>query len=62
MWITEKFKRWWNKDLLEQLKITRDARRGKGLNRSLDQAARIKKWKMEKDKMRTLVREKKKEC
>jgi len=62
MRITEKSKRWWDEELSEQLKITRDARRGKGSNRSLDQAARIKRWKVEKDKMRTLVREKKKEC
>jgi len=60
--ITEKSKRWWDQELSEQLKITRDARRGKGANRSLDQAARIKRWKTKKDKMRTLVREKKKEC
>jgi len=61
MRITEKSKRWWDEDLSEQPKITRDARRGKGSNRSLDQAARIKRWKTEKDKMRTLVRKKKKE-
>jgi len=62
MRITEKSKRWWDEELLEQLKITRDARRGKGGNQSLDQAARIKRWKTEKAKMRSLVREKKKEC
>jgi len=62
MRIMEKSKRWWDKELSEQLKIRRDARRGKGSNRSLDQAARIKRWKTEKDKIRTLVRKKKKEC
>jgi len=62
MRITEKSKRWWDKELSEQLKITRDTRRGKRSNRSLDQAARIKRWKTEKDKIRTLVREKKKKC
>jgi len=36
MRITEKSKRCWDEDLSEQLKITRDARRGKGSNRSLD--------------------------
>jgi len=60
--ITKKSKRWWDEKLSEQLKITRDARRGKVTNRSLDQAARIKRWKTEKDKIRMLVREKKKEC
>jgi len=39
-----------------------DVRRGKGSNRSLDQVARIKRWKLEKDKMSTMVREKKKQC
>jgi len=39
---TEKSKRWWDEELTEKFKITRDARRGKGSNRSLDQAARIK--------------------
>jgi len=62
MRITEKSKSWWDEELSDQLKITRDTRRGKGSNRSLDQAARIKRWKIEKDRMRTLVREKKKEC
>jgi len=62
MRITEKSKRWWDEELSDQLKITRDARRGKGSNRSLDQSARFKRWKTEKDKMRTLVRAKKKEC
>jgi len=62
MRITEKSKRWWDEELSEQLKITTDARRGKGSNRSLDQASRIKRWKTEKDKIGTLVREKKKEC
>jgi len=36
MRITEKSKRWWDEELSEHLKITRDARRGKGSNRSLD--------------------------
>jgi len=58
MRITEKSKRWWDEELLEQLEITRDSIRGKGLNRSLYQGARIKRWKTEKDKMRTLVRKK----
>jgi len=62
MRITEKSKKWWDEELTEQLKITRDTRRGKGSNRSLDQVARIKRWKTEKDKMRILVREKNKEC
>jgi len=62
MRITEISKRWWDEELSDQLKITRDARRGKGSNRGLDQAARIKRWKTEKDKMRMLVKEKKKEC
>ena len=60
MRITEKSKSWWDEELSDQLKITRDTRRGKGSNPSLDQAARIKRWKTEKDKMRMLVREKKK--
>jgi len=42
MRITEKSKRWWDEELSDQLKIMRDARQGKGSNRSLDQAARIK--------------------
>ena len=62
MWITEKSKRWWDEEISKQLKITWDTRRGKGSKRSLDQAVRIKRWKTEKDKMRRLVREKKKEC
>jgi len=56
MSITEKSKRWWDEELSDQLKNTRDARRGQESNRSLDQAARFKRWKTEKDKMRTLVR------
>jgi len=62
MRIIEKSKRWWDEELSEQLKITQDARRGKGSNRSLNQAARIKRWKTEKHKMGMLLREKKKEC
>jgi len=62
MRITKISKRWWDEELSDQQECTRDATLGKGSNRSLDQAARIKRWKTEKDKMRTLVRIKKKEC
>jgi len=61
MRITERSKKWWDKELSELVKITRDARRRNGANRSLDQVARIKIWKMEKDSMRRMVREKRKE-
>jgi len=39
-----------------------DVRREKGANKSLYQAARVKRWRKEKAKMRTMISEKKKKC
>jgi len=40
MRITERSKKWWDKELSEQLKITRNARRGKGQDQGLDQGSK----------------------
>jgi len=61
MVITESSKRWWDEELTEQLKTTRKARREK-LGDGMTQRERRIRWQAEKEKMRTLVREKKKEC
>ena len=61
MKVCEQSKRWWNNELSDPLKKTRRTRKekeGEGIN----QEGRVKRWKVEKEKMRTMVREKKKEC
>jgi len=60
MVITERSKRWWDEELTKQLKTTRKARREK-LGDGMMQRDRRIRWKAEKEKMRALVREKKKE-
>lgn len=62
MRITERSKKWWDTELSEQLRMTREARRGKGNNCGLTQKERLIRWKAEKEKLRGLVRMKKKEC
>ena len=61
MEVTERSEKWWDQELTEQLKTTRRARREK-IGYGLTQADRVKRWKTEKDVMRSMVREKKKEC
>ena len=61
MEVTERSKKWWDQELTEQLKITRKAKREK-IGDWLTQADRVKRWKTEKEVMRRMVREKKKEC
>jgi len=61
MVITERSKRWWDEELTKQLKTTRKARREK-LGDGIMQKERRVRWQAEKEKMRALVREKKKEC
>ena len=57
----ERSKRWWDDELSGQLKKTRRMRRGKG-EEGLNQEDKVRRWKVEKEKMRTMVREKKKDC
>ncbi|KAF8422187.1 hypothetical protein EV426DRAFT_575245 [Tirmania nivea] len=59
--ITERSKRWWDEDLMVQLKLTRKSRREKPGD-GLTQEARIKRWKAEKEGLRKMIREKKKDC
>jgi len=59
--IIERSKRWWDEELTEQLKTTQKARREKLWDRMTQRERRIR-WQAEKEKMRVLVREKKKEC
>ena len=59
--VCEKSKRWWDDELLNQLKKTRRTRIGNG-EEGINQEGRIKRWKAEKENIRTMVREKEKEC
>ncbi|RPB27053.1 hypothetical protein L211DRAFT_846604 [Terfezia boudieri ATCC MYA-4762] len=59
--ITERSKKWWDSELSAQLKITRRCRRER-LGDDLNQNDRVIRWKTEKEKLRALVRRKKKEC
>lgn len=59
--ITEKSKKWWDEDLSTQLKITRRSRRER-LGDNLNQGERTRRWKREKEKLRGMIREKKKAC
>ena len=59
--VCKRLKEWWDGELSYQLKKTRQTRKGKeGVG--IEQEGRVRRWKTEKEKMRTRVREKKKEC
>ena len=53
-------KMWWNEELLKQLKKTRTTRKGKK-GEGINQEGRLRRWKTEKEKIRLIVRYKKKE-
>ena len=59
--VCEKSKRWWEDELSDQLRKTRRTRKGKE-GEGISQEGRVRRWKAKKEKMRTMVREKKKEC
>jgi len=61
MEVTERSKKWWDQELTEHLKTTRKARREKIVD-GLTQADRVKRWKTEREVMRRMLRQKKKEC
>ena len=59
--VYKRLKRWWNDELSDQLKKTRRMRKGKEVE-GLNQGERARRWKAEKEKIKAMVREKKKEC
>ncbi|RPB20139.1 hypothetical protein L211DRAFT_852542 [Terfezia boudieri ATCC MYA-4762] len=54
-------KRWWDEELSAQLRITRRSRR-ENLGEELTQEARARRWKAQKEKLRGMIRQKKREC
>ena len=58
--VCNKSKRWWEEELSTQLKKTRRTRKGKE-GEGIKQEGRVRRWKAKKEKMRSMVREKKKE-
>ena len=59
--IFKRSNRWWDNELSNQLKKTRRVRKGKA-EEGINQEGRVRKWKIEQEKMRSMVRGKKKEC
>ena len=59
--VCERLKRWWDEELSNQLKRTRKTRKGKEKD-GVNQEERVRRWKAEKEKMRSMVSEKEKEC
>ena len=59
--VCERSKRWWDDELSDQLKKTRKTRKEKE-EEGINQEGKVRRWKAEKEKMRAIVREKKKEC
>ena len=63
MKINEKSKRWWDKELSEQVKkVAAAGRGGTGGGRRENNNIRWTKWKGEKVKLKWMIREKKRNC
>ena len=63
MKINERSKRWWDKELSEQVtKVAAAGRGGKGESSKENNTMRWKKWKGEKVKLKWMIREKKRNC
>ena len=63
MKISERSKRWWDKELSEQVrKVAAAGRGGKGESSRENNTMRSKKWKGEKVKLKWMIREKKRNC
>ena len=61
--INERSKKWWNKDLKNQLlKVRRSGWGGQGEGRRTTQQEKLQRWRKEKTKIRKIVRMKKRTC
>ena len=61
MEVCKQSKSWWDEELWKQVRNTRRTKKTKKAE-GINQKGRVRMWKAEKEKMKMMVREKKKEC